>query len=110
MAEIRPGIIRIRQTKPNKIETLKKDVLREKVSMERDVNLKYERGKEAVEDLRDFASDVSEYIGVLKERGIDIDYIKENADQIRNIFFAVLELLDNGHKGFDEKTEKRKTN
>jgi len=105
MKEIRPGIIRIRKARPNKVENLKKSVLSEKAKIEQDIAEKYKRGEEAVYELRDFAGDVSEYISILKDRGIDVAYIRENAQQIKDIFFAVLELIENGHKGFGDKTK-----
>jgi hypothetical protein len=107
MKEIRPGIIRIRKARPNKIENLKKSVLSEKSKIEQDIAEKYKRGEEAVYDLREFASDVSDYITILKDRGIDVDYIRENAQQIKYIFFAVLELIENGHKGFEGTTKEK---
>jgi len=103
MREVRPGIHRVRKVKINKLDALKQDVISEKTQIQKDIEAKYERGKEAVGELQDFAKDVNAYVSILRERGIDVDYIRENADQIKTIFFAVLELLENGHKGFDEK-------
>jgi hypothetical protein len=105
MKEVRPGIVMVRRTKKNKIKALTKKVLEEKGQIEQDIQDKFQRGKEAVNALQAFAEKVNGYVELLKERGIDAEYIKNNAEQIHTIFFAVLELIENGEKGFKEKSD-----
>jgi hypothetical protein len=132
MKEIRPGILMVRRTKKNKLKEFKQDVIAEKSRIEstiqdkvaqfeektkqidedakqiqHEVSEKYERGKIAVNGLQELANDVQTYIKILDERGIDIDYIKNNAEQIKTIFFAVLELIENGETGTKNEMDSR---
>lgn len=84
MEEIRPGLLVTKKRKTNKVAQLKEDV-----------DNKYEAGKQAVYALQHVAEAVTEYLGDLKKKGIDVEYIKKNAEQIRAVFFAMMETIEN---------------
>jgi len=85
----------IRRSKVNKLESLKQSMINEKTGIETELREKYERGKKAVNELQGLAATVTKYVQMIREKGIDVDYIKNNAEQIHTIFFAVMELLEN---------------
>lgn len=113
MKEVRPGIMMVRRTQKNKFEQLKEDVIRER---DRLVNMmtqekerlaeEVEEQQQASEELKNMANGVATYIQDLREKGLDIDYIKDNAEQIKDIFFAVVEMIKNAEETDDYSTEK----